>query len=326
MGRNLAKRGTAVPAKPQRAPTVHDLVEQFLARRSPNTRRAYDSDLRDFATFIGEPTPVAAMDRLIRHKPAEANLIVMQYQQHMAESDTTPATRNRRLSAIRSALKLGRTLGLLTWAIEIQGEKVRTYKDTAGPGEDVYRAMLGVAVPRDAALLHLMHDLALRRGEIAELDLTHLDLAKRKLSIRGKGSAERETLKLPLPTCKALRAWLAVRGREPGPLFLAVKGRHKGHRLSGRHIHRLIGAYGRAVGASDVRPHGIRHTAITQVLELTKGNVAAAAAFARHASPQTTMRYLDNLNDLAAKAAELVAEAAEPRPQAEPDSPESKDR
>jgi integrase/recombinase XerC len=302
---------------------VHDLVEQFLARRSPNTRRAYDSDLRDFATFLGEPTPVAAMDKLIRSSPAQANLIVMQYQQHMSESDTTPATRNRRLSAIRSALKLGRTLGLLTWAVEIQGEKVRAYKDTAGPGKDAYRAMLTVASPRDAAILHLMHDLGLRRGEIVELDLEHLNLAKRKLSIQGKGQAERQMLKLPLPTCRALRAWLAVRKREPGPLFIAIKGRHKGHRLSGRHVHRLIGKYGRDVGASDVRPHGIRHTAITQVLELTKGNVAAATAFARHASPQTTMRYLDNLNDLAAKAAELVAEAAELQPSEKPDPPGS---
>ena len=308
MDKNLTRRATT-----QAAPTVDDLVKQFLARRSANTRRAYDSDLRSFAEFVGEPTPVAAMDRLIQSGPAAANLTVLQYQAHMIEAKTTPATRNRRLSAIRSALKLGRTLGLLTWTLEIQGEKVRPYKDTAGPGEDAYRAMLAVAGPRDAAILHLMHDLGLRRGEIVELDLEHLNLNKRKLSVHGKGKTEREALKLPLPTCKALRAWLAVRGRAAGPLFMAVQGRHKGHRLSGRHLHRLVGRYGREVGASDVRPHGIRHTAITRVLELTKGNVAAATAFARHANPQTTMRYLDNLNDLAAKAAELVAEAAEPQ-------------
>jgi integrase/recombinase XerC len=292
---------------------VLDLVEQFLSRRSAHTRRAYDGDLRHFAEFIGEPTPVAAVTRLIECGPAQANLTALQYQRAMTEAGTTPATRNRRLSAIRSALKLGRTLGLLAWSIEIEGEKVRPYKDTAGCGVDAYKAMLSAANVRDQAILHLAFDLGLRRGEIVELDVGHVNLAKRRLSIKGKGRTEREALALPLPTCKALSAWLDERGRQDGPLFTSY--RHS--RLTPNGILHVIRQLGKAVGLQDLHPHQLRHCSITEAVRLTHGDLVAVQSFARHANPRTTAAYVDNARDLAGRTAVLLAESTNDTPNGE---------
>ncbi len=303
---DIIKREPRAPARADE-PGVRELIEQFLSRRSENTRRAYDADLRDFAAFLGKSGPVEAMDCLIEAGPRRANLLVMQYRDDMAERELSPSTRNRRLSAIRSALKLGRTLGLLTWTVELEGEKVQRYRDTAGPGEDAYRAMIQVADGRDTAMLRLLHDLALRRGEVVELDLEHVDLRKRKLSILGKGRLERETLTIPPATADALKAWIKERGKEPGPLFVSRAGRYAGGRLTGEGVRIIVARIADAAGVGTVRPHGLRHTGITTALERTNGNISKVARYSRHASIETVRRYDDNRRDVAGEVAELVS-------------------
>jgi hypothetical protein len=39
-----------------------DLIEAFLAGRKLTTHRAYESDLRDFAAWSGQPSPQAAAE------------------------------------------------------------------------------------------------------------------------------------------------------------------------------------------------------------------------------------------------------------------------
>lgn len=68
-------------------------------------------------------------------------------------------------------------------------------------------------------------------------------------------------------------------------------------------------ALGRRAGVP-VRPHGLRHAAITTGLEATGGDVRRVARFARHADVRTTMRYDDERADLAGSVARLVAAGA----------------
>lgn len=65
---------------------------------------------------------------------------------------------------------------------------------------------------RDLAIFRLLFDLALRREEVASLDLGDLDLESETVSILGKGKRERTELTLPVPTRVALEDWLLVRG------------------------------------------------------------------------------------------------------------------
>jgi integrase/recombinase XerC len=293
------------------------LYAAFLAGRSQHTLRAYAADLEAFTTYLGEPGPAVALSHLISLPAGLGNDVLLAYRAHTIDAGLTPATINRRLAAIRSALKLARTLGLTSWAPEIRGLKVEAYRDTTGPGLAGTRAMLARAraqaplkAARDAALVRLMFDLGLRRGEVTGLDLEDLEPKERRLWIRGKGRAQKEARTLPEPTLAALTAWSDVRARlvplEQKAMFVGLAGRVRGQRLTGRGLYHVIAALGAAVGLK-TRPHGLRHASITTALDANNGDVRAVQLHARHADPQTTMRYDDNRQDLAGRVAASLA-------------------
>src|SRR5262249_9593815 len=158
-------------------------------------------------------------------------------------------TVNRRLSALRSIVRLGRTFGLIAWSLEIEGVKAKAYRDTRGPGVDgvvaVKREAANHASPakaaRDVAIVRLLFDLALRRGEIVGLDLAHFDARAGRLSVLGKGRREREWRTLPPRTLSALKTWLKHRGKKPGPLFINFHHANKGlDRLTGNGLYHLV--------------------------------------------------------------------------------------
>jgi integrase/recombinase XerC len=289
--------------------SMRDLMEAFLeGTRSRETRRAYDRDLRRLAEYLDVETPARAMDLLVKAGPGKTNRALLFWKAHMqGDLDLAPATINRRLSAVRSAFELGQQLGLVDWTPSVRNEKVKPLKDTSGPGEEKYREMLKATdSSRDRAILHLLHDLGLRRGEIVSLDRSDLDTERGVLNVVGKGDSEPETLTLPPCTAAALAQWLQDRPEGDGPLFCALDNAHAGHRLSGRSIARIVKALGREVGV-ETSPHGIRHTAITRAVD--KAGLEGGMAFARHANPRTTRIYLDNLEDRRGETAALVARA-----------------
>jgi integrase len=76
-------------------------------------------------------------------------------------------------------------------------------------------------------------------------------------------------LTLPPETKKALEAWIGVRGAAPGPLFLSMNRTHPGKgRLTAIGLYGMVRELGRRLGFK-VWPHGLRHAAITEALDLT---------------------------------------------------------
>jgi len=57
----------------------------------------------------------------------------------------------------------------------------------------------------------------------------------------------------------------------------------------------------------EVRPHGLRHAAITDALDLTNGNVREVQRFSRHKDMRVVNAYDDNRTDMAEKVAWMVA-------------------
>src|SRR5207302_1465260 len=137
------------------------------------TRRAYAGDLQDFAAWCSAPTAHAAAAQLLAHGHGHANAVALRYRARLLEEGKSPATVNRRLAALRSLVKLARTLGLVAWELDVPGVRSESYRDTRGPGKDGFRKLLAQLERRsdrkgvrDRAILRLLFDLALRRAEV----------------------------------------------------------------------------------------------------------------------------------------------------------------
>lgn len=305
----------------QHPPPEHDphLIEDWLASKSERTRRAYAGDLQRFGVWAGAAGLDSAARELLAAGPRGARHLVLGYRGHLEGRGLSPATINRALAALRSVVNLARDGGVIDWSLNVKGLKARAYRDTTGPSRDQIAAILKVAdslrdpakAARDGALLRLLYGLALRRSEVVELDVHHLDLEVSRVAVLGKGQHDRDLLTLPLPVFAALIRWLE---RHPDtspntPLFVPLD-RFTGKsvkRLSSRSVARVLRAHCRAAGVREVAPHALRHAAITHALDATGGDVRRVRAFSRHSKIETVVVYDDRRLDGAAEVAALVA-------------------
>jgi site-specific recombinase XerD len=116
----------------------------------------------------------------------------------------------------------------------------------------------GFFAVRNRAIVHLLLDCGLRRGELCGLQLDDVDLMNRAVKVSwrsSKGYAER-WVRFGRETTVVLRRWINVRGTEPGPLFLTSQR----NGLAAKDLYDLIHALGRAAGVEKLHPHRFRHT------------------------------------------------------------------
>jgi integrase/recombinase XerC len=293
------------------------LVEAFLSGRNERTIRAYSQDLEDFRSFTGASDMDSAARWLLSRGHGEANALALSYRTHLLDRALQPATVNRRLAALRSLVKLARTLGIVTFGLEIQNVKAEAYRDTRGPGLAGVRAMVRRLEgrnddkgKRDLAILRLLYDLGLRRGEVVALDQEDVDLEGARLWVLGKGRSQKEALALPEETQRALECWREVRGDEPGPLFISFDRAAKSmRRLQGNGLWRVVKSLGNGVGIQ-TRPHGIRHTAVTEAIKTATASgmdLEEVRHFSRHRDIRTLTIYRDQERDTGGELAKLLA-------------------
>jgi integrase len=131
--------------------------------------------------------------------------------------------------------------------------------------EEIERLFRVIKAPRDTAIFRLAYHRGLRASEIGRLQLSDLRLKDDRIQInRLKGSASGE-YHLCASEVRALRAWLKVRGDEPGPLFPSRKGRG----ISQQMLDVLMKRYGAAAGipAEKRHMHALKHSCGTHLLE-----------------------------------------------------------
>jgi len=301
----------------QPAEKVRDAIALWLSGfTSENTRRAYRREIEAFGVFAGYEDAAAAVANFIALSDGQAHAAADAWRAYKIARGLSPASVNRSMAALNSFVEAARRYGLTTLRLEAKGVKSRAYRDTRGPGMRALRSMIDVAASqskpekaaRDVAILRLATALGLRRGEIAEMNIGHVDLAGSMISIKGKGRNERETLTIPANVRAALAAWLALRGTEDrdAPLFVALTNAARGHRLTGEGIRQIVSEQiGKEAGVK-ARPHGLRHTAITAALDAFNGDFRKVRDFSRHASLETVRRYDDNRNNFACSVASAI--------------------
>ena len=286
-----------------------DLYAALLAdAKKETTRIARVRDVADLARFLGLADPELATAALVAGGPGHGNALALGYRQGMQGRGLAAATINRRLKTCRRAVFLARRLGLIAWALDVDAMPDAPYRDTTGPGHDGWLRLKDAArgdrpkARRDRAMLLLLHDAALRRGELLALDVEDLDLSRARVQVMGKGRSAKEWLTLNDSTVKALSEWLDARGRHDGPLFVSFHRRHKAGagagRLTGDGLADVVKALSRKAGLGrHARPHGLRHQGITRALDVMQGDMRKVQKFARHADPKTTQHYDDARRD-----------------------------
>ena len=288
----------------------------FLSSHSAATNYAYRKDLVALADFLNSLSAEEAGVWLLGATSSEVNLVIKTWQRQMLSSGLSPATVNRRLAAVRSLLALGRALGATASEIRLGDLRTCPTRDTRGPGANAIAQMLALLErektpksQRDLCILRLLYDLGLRRAEVVSIDVEDVDLERGELWVKGKGRSAKERFGLPAPTLTALAVWLDARGGAPGPLFTNFDRASKGGRLSPSSVYRIVRALGERVGVQ-ARPHGIRHTAVTEAIKLAAReglDLSVVQAFSRHADPRTLFLYRDAEGDPQASVSSAIA-------------------
>jgi integrase/recombinase XerC len=299
-----------------------DPVALLLAdKRSPQTKRAYAADLRD---FFGEDATPDAVTGFCALPPPQVAYRLATYKADLLTRGLAEATINRRLAAVRSLLKMAQRLGYAQTDGRglVDGEKVTAYRDTRGVDADTLRRLVrlpserhgagSVAALRDTALLRPLCENALRRAEVCALNVGDFDAPGLRLYVTGKGKgSQRAPVTLSAPMVAALTAYLEVGGHAEdsgGPLFRSLHRdpQHGGERLTANGLHWRVQDYGKALGI-DLAPHKLRHSAITAALDATGGDVRAVQKLSRHAKLDTLMVYDDSRRDRQGEVTNLLA-------------------
>ena len=317
---------TSTDARHVDADRAARLIAEWLVGKAGPTVTAYRADLDAFATYLaamaddlGARPPADAPEAvavLLSRSKGEAATITTAYRQWMeaptdARPQLAPSTVGRRLAALSSLVATAYRSDLIGWELTLKGPKVESYRDTRGPGADAVADMVEALDPstaagaRDRAIVLALAGMGLRRGELVALDLDDLDAERGTVMVTGKGRTQAVPLTVPGAVLDAFAAWIDHRGTEAGPMFHGFRG--KAGRLNGGSVARIVAkaAKGAEVAAT-VRPHGLRHTAITEALEVSGGNLREAAKFSRHQRLETILIYDDNRTDVAGQLAAKV--------------------
>lgn len=143
---------------------------------------------------------------------------------------------------------------------------------------------------RDRAMLALGALVGLRRAEISAVRMEGWKPPD-VLVVPGKGGKEREVTVAEKTAAEALDAWLRIRGREPGPLFLRQRtgGRFVG-RLAVQSVGGIIAKRIAEAGIAHASTHDLRRTFATRSLEAGMDSLTLQSAMG-HESLETTKRY-----------------------------------
>jgi site-specific recombinase XerD len=263
------------------AQSLQDLVESFLSelavRRSPQTVRAYAGDLHSLAAFLAD-RPRLTANRL---------------REFLRASATTPRTRARKLSSLRTfaryLLRVGEhdtdpTDGLQSPYRRRALPKALSEKQT----ESLLDAEPPTRAPmRDRALVEILYGAGLRAAEAVGLDLTDVDFGESTLRVKGKGSKERIVF-FGRTCASALKDYLAgERHAEGAALFV----NNRGTRLSTRTVQTIVKRRARAAGLpAEVSPHTLRHSFATHLLD-HEADLKTVQQLLGHESLATTQIY-----------------------------------
>jgi site-specific recombinase XerD len=267
---------------------------QLEANRSPNTVRAYDSEIRKLLGFLAAKGHSLTVDGL-RHEDLRA------YQQYLAGRLKSPASRARALVALRSWLRWIAREGLIEHDLSngITLPKLEQRLPKPIDPEELSRMLSALpheTLPekRDRALVQFLVSTGCRISEALGLDRTDFPRSGSRLVVTGKGSKQRSVY-LTVDARAAMEEYLNAREDACMAMFInfdrsARDDRER--RLTAAGARYIVKQIRRELGAWSFKsPHVARHTAATTLLEVTGGDVRLVQEVLGHANLNTLQGY-----------------------------------
>jgi len=272
----------------------------YLAGLAKSGRDTMQGTLNKVARMLGYADLYSAPWSALRFEHVTAIRTKLQ------DDGAAPATINKTLSALRGVLLCAWKLDLIDAETYQRARAVRNATGStlpagrsATPGEldALMRACASDKTAtghRDCAIIALAYATGLRRSALASLTLADIQGDDGEtITLRSTGKRSKELLVyLEGGAAQYLRAWLKVRGTEPGALFYAGRrGGHLGHSgMTPQSIMVVLDKRAKQAGIEHLSPHDLRRTFVSDMLDAGV-DIATVAAMAGHASVQTTARY-----------------------------------
>ncbi|MBD2358140.1 tyrosine-type recombinase/integrase [Tolypothrix sp. FACHB-123] len=281
-----------------------------LQQKAKTTQRGYAGNIKIFFQYFLQREPNQKdVEEFWGLDEQTANGLILKFKNHLVASGRKAATINRYLAAIKYLIKVGRNLKHCRYHFDsdrIESLKVTKYRDTRGVSVDEYNKVFDVIDitcakgKRDYALFLLLWANVLRRGEMAQLTVGDFDYHENTLTVYGKGKGNDLTrIDLNPYVAEAISDWLGCRRniKPSDPLFIALDFHNYGHQLTGDGIYAIVRKTCEKAGINKrMTPHKIRHSGITDALDLAQGDYRKVQHLSRHADPRTILVYEDNKN------------------------------
>jgi integrase/recombinase XerD len=250
------------------------LLSDFLkGLSSESTKRAYRTDLRAFAQFLGQ-TPADSWYETVDASTVQAFL------KAMTQEELSMSTRRRRLSAIRR---------FYDWLLEsgavnqnparapnvslrrepsdgaevrfLSKEELETIVHQAGEVPNTRE--------RDQALVLTIIYGSLRRGEIASLNIGHLRPLGRHwvLDLPSADTSRGGYVKIPAFVAEAIQKAIDLYDTDEGPLWRSFSNRNRGDRMTPDAIYKRIRTIGEAADLNGVDIELLRRSGLRRAFQ-----------------------------------------------------------
>src|SRR6266571_8731970 len=273
----------------QATPTLQQHVDQFTrsltGAKSRLTIQAYESDLRQFFTWVHQTDFTAtSIERINRGH-------IKDYLDCLFENGQTGTTRARKLIALQVFFRYLVDTGILPHSpVEKINRPKCEQKSKHFLRPDEYNHLLAEAAgnPRDYCIFQVFLQTGIRVSELIALTLADIDLQQKTITIHGKGNKER-VIPLEKKALQALHLYLQHRPTSADQhLFL----NYQQEGLSIRGVRKLVDKYLKRAGITkQISCHGLRRTCLTTKAARNM-NAFAIQKLAGHSRMETTKLYV----------------------------------
>ncbi len=267
---------------------------QLEANKSPNTVRAYGSEIGRFGSFL------AARGHSLRMEDV-AYEDIRAYQRHLAQVLPKASSRHRALVAIRSWLRWLAREELIVKDLSNRITLPKLEQRLPKPMQPEELSRLLASLPsesliekRDRALVNFLISTGCRISEALSLDRNDIPVDGNRLVVTGKGSKQR-VVYLTEDARGIIDDYLKSREDTSMALFVNYDRKLRpgdDRRLTDAGARHVVNRLRKQLGAWSFRsPHVARHTAATSLLEVTGGDVRLVQEVLGHANLNTLQGY-----------------------------------